>query len=76
MTSTTSTSPTTKIPTCRCGYNRDHHMVNEEFEHTGVGWFLLLFGISAKPVRIKYRCRRCDQIFDETTDPAILGKNY
>lgn len=61
---------------CRCGYTRDHHMVSAEYEHTGFGWFCLLMGISARPIRIKYRCRRCDQVFDQTTDPAILGKNY
>ena len=65
-----------KAAVCRCGHTRDHHMVSPEYDHTPLGWFLLLFGISARPIRIKYRCRRCEQTFDQTTDPAILGKNY
>ncbi|APR74891.1 Hypothetical protein A7982_00237 [Minicystis rosea] len=51
-------------------------MVSPEHDHTPLGWFLLIFGISARPIRIKYRCRRCEQTFDQTTDPAILGQNY
>jgi len=71
---TSTDAPT--LPTCRCGYARHHHMVSPEYEHTFFGWFALLFGISARPLRIKYRCRRCEKVFDETTDPAVLGKNY
>jgi hypothetical protein len=49
-------------------------MVSPEVEHTVFGWFCLLMGASARPTRIKYRCRRCDQIFDQTTDPAVLAR--
>jgi hypothetical protein len=71
---TTAVAP--KLPTCRCGHTREHHMISPEYEHTFLGWFCLLFGISARPTRINYRCRRCEQVFDATTDPAVLGKNY
>ncbi len=50
-------------------------MVSPEPEYTFSRWVALMFGISARPVRIKYRCRRCDQIFDETSDPAVLGEH-
>lgn len=30
--------------------------------------FVVSMGISQKPKEIKYRCRRCDKVFDSTTD--------
>jgi hypothetical protein len=63
-----------KEKTCRCGHNRDHHMVSAEGEYTFSGYFRLLFGISARPTRVNYRCRRCDKVFDSTTNPKILDK--
>jgi hypothetical protein len=51
-------------------------MVSPEADYTFSGWFRLLFGISARPTRVKYRCRRCDQTFDQTTDPEVLDKHY
>ncbi len=71
------TSPQEAPPAvCRCGHDRNHHLVSPEGSYTFSGWFRLLFGISARPTRIKYRCRRCDQVFDQTTDPDVLGKHY
>lgn len=34
----------------------------------------MLVGISVKPVSARYQCTQCNQFFDETTDPAELGK--
>ena len=72
------TSPEAKppAPRCRCRHGRDHHMVSPEGEYTFSCYLRLFFGISARPTRIKYRCRRCDQVFDETTDPDVLAKHY
>jgi len=72
------TSPEAPPPTacCRCGHGRDHYMVSPEGDYTFSGWFRLMFGISACPTRIRYRCRRCDQVFDETTDPEVLAKHH
>lgn len=61
-----------KIKACRCGHDRNHHMVSAEGEYTFSGYLRLFFGISARPTRINYRCRRCDQVFDTTTNPKIL----
>ena len=36
----------------------------------------LAFGISARPTKVKYRCRRCDTVFATTKDPAVLDKHY
>jgi len=65
-----------KVRRCRCGYARGHHMVSAEGQYTFSGYLRLFFGISARPTRVKYHCRRCDKVFDATTDPAILDHFY
>lgn len=66
----------TKGRTCRCGHGRGHYMVNAEAEYSGVGWLMVAIGISWRPERVKYRCRRCDVVFDSTTDPQVLADHY
>lgn len=68
-----STTPKEPPETCRCGHGRDHHMVTAEADYTFWGWLSLFFGVSAKPTRIRYHCRRCDEVFAETTDPTVLS---
>ncbi len=51
-------------------------MVSAEGEYTFDGYLRLFFGISARPTKVKYHCRRCDQVFDSTTNPAVLDQHY
>jgi hypothetical protein len=51
-------------------------MVSAEGEYTFSGYLRLFFGISARPLKVKYKCRRCNKIFETTTDPAILDEHY
>ncbi len=62
-------------PTCPCGYGRGHRMVKVDTEYSTKGWFLLLIGVTATPVRLSYRCRRCNTTFDSTTDPALCEEH-
>jgi DNA-directed RNA polymerase subunit RPC12/RpoP len=56
---------------CRCGHTRSHHMVSPAKEYTVGGYLLLFFGITAKPIRIRYVCRTCEQqIETETLDTS------
>ncbi len=55
-------------PQCSCGHGRDHVMVSATGEYTIGGWCLLLIGISAQPVAVKFTCRRCDREVDRTTN--------
>jgi len=64
-----------KEPRCRCGHGTDHHMVSPEGEYTFGGWLCVTFGISAIPKRVRYRCRVCQQIITETTDPSVLRRS-
>lgn len=64
-----------EAPRCACGHDRTHFMVSPEGKYTAFGWFWLLFGVTTRPVRIFYRCRVCNQVFDETEDPATLDQH-
>lgn len=67
-----SPQPAKKLRTCACGHDRKHHMVSAEPEYTIGGWLLLLIGVSVRPIKLKYRCRQCDQVFDTSTDKKAL----
>jgi hypothetical protein len=69
---------TTKVQvrTCRCGHARGHHMVSDEPEYTFIGWVAMLVGISARPTLVKWRCRRCHELFDRSADPTLLATHY
>jgi hypothetical protein len=51
-------------------------MVNAEAEYSGIGWLMVAIGISWRPERVKYRCRRCDVVFDSTRDAKVLADHY
>jgi len=60
---------------CECGFDRHHPMVSPERFYTKFGSFwVFFFGVSYTPIRVAYRCRVCDQSFDETTDPELLHR--
>jgi len=65
-----------KPRTCACGHGREHHMVSPEGVYTVSGYLRLFVGISARPTKVKYRCRRCNEVFSVTSDPAILDQHY
>ena len=61
------------LPFCGCGHTRHHLMVSPEPEYTAWGTFwVTLMGVSAAPIRIRFRCRICKHVFDMTDDPAEL----
>lgn len=64
------------LPTCPCGHDRHHYLVQAKGEYTAWGHFLVAFGISYKPIKVKYHCMKCSSDFDETTDPDVLNSFY
>lgn len=66
--------PTPARPTCACGHDRKHHMVSAEPQYTLGGYLLLLLGVTVKPIKLKFRCRRCDSLFDSTTNPKEIAE--
>jgi hypothetical protein len=51
-------------------------MVSDEPEYTFVGWVAMMVGISARPTLVKWRCRRCNELFDRSSDPTLLAAHY
>lgn len=78
MTDATTLSPepatATALPTCACGNDRHHYRVSRDGEYTTWGWILLMCGISVKALKINFRCRACDQVFDTSVDPRDLRR--
>jgi hypothetical protein len=50
-------------------------MVSPEADYTISGYLRLAFGISARPIRMTFRCRRCQQVIEVTTDPAVIDQH-
>ncbi len=67
-------SPSDILPQCPCGHDRNHHMVSGQGTYTWSGWFWVLFGVTTKPTRVSFRCRRCNTHFDESTDQYVLER--
>lgn len=63
------------LKTCRDGFDKYHHMVTPKAEYSGIGWFFVTFGITIRPKKIKYMCRKCLEVFDESTSDEDLDKN-
>ena len=62
-------------PRCSCGYNRHHHLVSQERSYTSWGSFwVMLMGVSASPIRIDFKCRRCKEKFDFITNSEELKR--
>ena len=47
-------------------------MVDADLKYGAGAWIKLFTGISAQPREASFRCRQCGEVFEMTTDPAIL----
>lgn len=65
----------TQMPTCRCGYTREHHFVSPKLDYGLVGWFWILVGVNAMPRRVRYICRQCGETLESLTDKESLEKH-
>ena len=60
---------------CRCGHDRNHHMVSPLPTYTTWGTFWIsLLGISATPIRLDFKCRVCGEVFDFIREQEELKK--
>ena len=63
------------LKTCQDGYDRNHHMVTPKASYSGIGWFLVTFGITTRPTKIKYTCRKCHEVVEISTSKEDLDNN-
>lgn len=69
MTHADTSTPEREVPRCACGHDRRHPYVVADLVYPrGSGLKMWLVGASATPSEVRYRCRRCGQTFDATTD--------
>ena len=60
---------------CRCGYTKDDYQIERKNIYTSFGWLLNAgLGMSAKPIRVEYKCSVCGDVIDTITDKEELKK--
>ena len=47
-------------------------MVQAKADYTLLGHFLVSFGISYRPLKIRYLCLKCEHCLEESSDPQLL----
>jgi len=62
----------TSLKTCSCGYDKNSKFVITHKEYSLFGNLLQIIGISAKPLKIRYQCIKCQEYFDQINDPKGL----
>ncbi len=62
---------TTPGRTCRCGHGRDHKLVIVDADHGVLGYVRLMIGGTPIPRKVKFRCSRCGEVFDESEELAV-----
>lgn len=58
------------LPTCACGTDRTRREATPEREYTLGGTIYTLWGGTAVPSRVSFRCVHCGVVFDTRTDLA------
>lgn len=48
--------------------------VKAEPQYSVLGGVMLVLGITAEPKTVRFRCRLCHRVFDETADRAVCRK--
>jgi hypothetical protein len=59
---------------CSCGFDMSNKHIQHHSEYSNLGWILYWIGISAKPVRVSFKCSKCDEVIESTDNPEILKK--
>ncbi len=72
--SSSSTEPAADLPRCACGHTRDHYMVSSDCTYSVGGYIWLIIGVTVYPIRVRFRCRKCGEVFETSTDPAVCKK--
>jgi hypothetical protein len=66
-----SPEPEYALPHCACGTNRDDKHSVSEAEYSIFGALYLIWGGTATPTKVKFRCILCQSYFEESTSPSV-----
>lgn len=58
------------LPTCRCGTDRTQREATPERDYSLAGACYILWGGTAIPIRVDFRCVKCGEVFDSRSDMA------
>ncbi|HMV76945.1 MAG TPA: hypothetical protein PL048_09155 [Leptospiraceae bacterium] len=56
---------------CKCGTTRQSPDAEEIAKYSKTAIFLILFGISAKPISVDFKCRKCGKIIDSLSSEEL-----
>jgi hypothetical protein len=70
--SSTHSSESTEWPTCACGTDRTMRAATPEREYSMLGTMYALWGGTAIPTRVKFRCVHCGVVFDSDSERATM----
>jgi hypothetical protein len=60
---------------CKCGHGPDHHMVSAHCKYSLWGWFwVTMVGVTTRPIFVSLKCRVCQEVVLESSEPHILDK--
>jgi hypothetical protein len=65
-------SATADWPTCACGTDRTMRAATPEREYSLLGTMYALWGGTAVPTRVKFRCVHCGVVFDSDSERATM----
>lgn len=61
---------------CSCKTERKSADAEETIKYSSWSMFLLLFGISAVPESVEYKCRKCGKVFDWLSKEELRTYKY
>jgi hypothetical protein len=60
-------------PSCACGTTRTSRSAVPERDYSTLGAVYLLWGGTARPTRVTFRCLHCGEVFDSCTKKEELA---
>ena len=66
-------TPQDALPSCACGTTRSSRFASPERDYSTLGAIYLLWGGTAYPTRVTFRCLHCGEVFDACTRKEELA---
>ena len=57
-----------------CVHEREAESVAPELVYSGIGHVILAMGLTADPIVVKFRCKLCGKVFDESKELRVRQK--
>ena len=64
----------TETPRCKCGTDRDSKFCVIERQYGFFGILYLVWGGTAIPIKVTFRCVKCGAVFESTTRESVCRR--